>query len=391
MSIVIAGASWWLVASSVPGSIGESLVGSIPWDLFSPNDRNAVGWACAALAASLPASLAALLWVQAWRGSPRFGSPRCEACRVELLAAHRTLPERCPECGRSTGSVSDPHVHFGRRRWSLRGALGTFALGGLAFGAAIGAAWLAGGAIAVLANASAATAQVSAIRSTLIGHRSHRAVTDALRFAADGAAGDEEIRREALAALDAFERDEVAPECGLALLLDRFDDSTARALVVDLIGSLAGAGTVDAARASSLLARVRGAEHADPVHPPQSPFLARHLRPRITVEAVGAVSLVSMQIRGATAPGWDFPGVWELHVGERRLPVRAERTDEGQLQLRTHCIAPIEPDAVPPTVDLVYRPMPADADAAGRMPRDTSARAWPTEFRMSALAWSRGR
>lgn len=364
---------------------------SIPWDLLSSNDRNAVAWACAALAASLPASLASLLWVQAWRGSPRFGAPRCESCRVELLAAHRTLPERCPECGRPTGVEREPHVHFGRRRWGMRAALGTFALGGGAFGAAIGAAWLAGGVVASLANASTATAQVSAIRSTLTGHRSHRAVMDALRFAADGAAADEEIRRESLAALEAFEADEIADDRGLALLLDRFDDGQARALVVDLIGSLANAATIDEARARQVLARVRGEEQADPAHPPPSPFLARHLRPRVSVEAVGAVTLVAMQIRGTTAPGWRFPGTWELHAGDVRLPVRSERNDEGVLQLRTHSIALLAPDAVPATFDLVYTPQPAAAEVAGTMPSNSQGHAWPTEFRISGLTWSRGR
>lgn len=231
---------------------------AIPWDLLTASDRAAIAWASAALAASVPAALAALLWVQAWRGSARFAPPRCSACRAELLARDRRLPDHCPECGRVAVVDGEPVVDFALRRWTIRGASVRFLAGSAAFGAAIAAAWLAGNVVSILARESSATARVGAITSTLTAHRSHRAITDALRFAADSAASDAAVRDEAVAALDAYEAGEIPAGYGLALLLDRHDDEAARAIVIDLVGSLAAADAMDGERAMRLLRRVRG-------------------------------------------------------------------------------------------------------------------------------------
>ncbi len=231
----------------------------IPFDRLSSDDAAALAWAAAAIAAAGPAACAAILWVQAWRGSPRFAPPRCSACAIELFPTEGgALAERCPECGHPTAERGQSTVRYAVRRWLWWRALATFAAGSVAFAVALLAAAGAGVGVGVLVRESGATARVEAIASTLQRHSSHRAVTDALRFAADGAPSDPMVREELRIVFDALLADEIPADRGLPLLLDRHDSEGARSLVVEALGSLRAAGAIDEPTLLAALARTAG-------------------------------------------------------------------------------------------------------------------------------------
>jgi predicted RNA-binding Zn-ribbon protein involved in translation (DUF1610 family) len=231
----------------------------IAWDELSAADASALVWAVASIAAAGPAAFAAILWVQAWRGSPRFSPPRCAACAIELFPTERdALAERCPECGHATTQRGASTVRYAVRRWHWWRAIGTFAAGALAFATAFLSAAAAGVGANFLIRESAATAQVEAIASTLQRHRSHRAVMDALRFASDGAPDDPATREELLLPLRALLDDAIPADRGLSLLIDRHDNEEARSLVVDALGSLRAAEGIDERTLLAVLARTAG-------------------------------------------------------------------------------------------------------------------------------------
>ncbi|MBL9118938.1 MAG: hypothetical protein JNL80_03365 [Phycisphaerae bacterium] len=232
---------------------------SIPWDEFGRSDLAAIAWSLAALLAAGPAALAAVLWVPAWRGSPRFDAPHCRGCRVALRGSERSLPERCPECGRSTqGANGAFDVDYAIRAWRWSGVLRRFVLGAGCVMAAIIGGWAATPLVGWAQRTSMATAQVGSIAPALTSARSMQMSKDSLRFAADAAPTDEAVRREATDALRAYLEDRIPAGRGLRLLLDRLDLPAARTHVVDLIGSLGATGELDEAEVLALLRRVTG-------------------------------------------------------------------------------------------------------------------------------------
>lgn len=232
---------------------------SIPWDEFGRSDLAAIAWALAALLAAGPAALAAVLWVPAWRGSPRFDAPHCRGCRVALRGSERSLPERCPECGRSTqGARGAFDVDYAIRAWRFSGVMRRFVLGAGCVMAAIMGGWIAAPLVGWAQRSSVATAQVGSMGPALTSARSMQMSMDALRFAADAAPTDEAVRREAAEVLRSYLEDRIPVGRGLRLLLDRLDLNTARTHVVDLIGSLGASGELDEAHVFALLRRVTG-------------------------------------------------------------------------------------------------------------------------------------
>jgi hypothetical protein len=260
----------------------------IPWDELNHFDRAAIIWTVAALFATMPSALAAVLWVQAWRGVPRFSPPRCRGCRVELRGTELSLPERCPECGRATHHLGKPHVDYAVRAWRFRSVLVRFALGAICTGLAIGLGWL-GGAFMIRGELAAkATARPEAVEAALMTARSVRMALDGLRFAADSIRDDVMVQAAANKALTALERNEIPLEQGLALLLDRLDTAAARPLVMDLIGSLGEAGLMDKDRALALCRRVSGGPQlvAPVVIAPDDPLILTLMSGASTVNAV---------------------------------------------------------------------------------------------------------
>lgn len=232
---------------------------AIPWDELSGADRSALMWAGAALLAAFPAAVGAVFWVAAWRGSPRFGAPRCRGCRAALRGSELNLPERCPECGKDVLVGGEPAIDYAMRTWRFGSFASRFAGGALSVLLAIAVGWLGGAIVARIDREARATGQVGAVGATLVNGTSSRMVLDALRFAADAAMSDDAIALEADAALRSFDAGEIDVGRGLALLLDRHDSDDGRKLLVDVLGSLASKGLMDEPRLRSLMERVTGA------------------------------------------------------------------------------------------------------------------------------------
>jgi hypothetical protein len=231
---------------------------AIPWDQLSRSDRTAIVWATAALLSAIPAALGAVLWVEGWRGVARFAAPRCRTCRATVRGSASLVPDRCPECGTELMVHGRPAVDYGARSlrpWSF--AVRTL-LGALAVACAMTVGWLGGGLVIWAEREALATGRSGSVYAALTDASGPRMVLDALRFAADVGGEDAGVLDEADRAILAYERGEIDPARGIALVLDRLDLGDARSAAIELIGALGEAGRADHARASRLLERIAG-------------------------------------------------------------------------------------------------------------------------------------
>ncbi len=231
---------------------------AIPWGLIPREQIIPIAWALAACAASVPAAFASILWVQAWRGVPRFGPPRCRHCRTALRGEGHTVPDRCPECGTATAGVD---VDFGTRRWSWWPALRTLAIGGVLVAIAVTYAALSNAHVHRQVRFAGITSYTAALDPTMRSGRIGPAVLGALRFASDAAPSDDEVRAATVPALLAFARGEIPADRGLGLLFDGSgspDAGThrARMIAVDLVGSLVTRGALTVAQGRTIIARI---------------------------------------------------------------------------------------------------------------------------------------
>lgn len=231
---------------------------SVPWDELSRDGRAGLLWAAAGLGAVVPAALAAIRWVEAWRGSPRFGAPRCRSCRAALRGEGRSLPLRCQECGATASADGALQVDYAVRVWRPGPVLVRFLVGALLIVAAIGGGWFGGASMGALMRAYSVTSRAGMVEPALTRARSRVLANEALRFAADAAANDPAIRAEADAALRAYEAGRIAQGRGLRLLLDRLDLAESRELLLDLLTTLGALGTVDEERLRWWLDRAFG-------------------------------------------------------------------------------------------------------------------------------------
>jgi hypothetical protein len=362
----------------------------IPWGLVRRDQVMPLAWTAAALAASAPAAFAAILWVKAWRGTPRFGAPCCRSCGTALRGQGAGVPERCPECGRATSSAgrTGDDVDFGRRRWSWWTALRTAVLGAVLVATAAGVAGLAGAHVHRQVRFATITSYTEAIDPTLRQGRLGPAILGALRFASDAAPNDESVRAAVLPPLRAFLDGDIAADRGLGLLLDGLgspNDATpiARVVVVDIVGSLVARGDLDEAEGRAIVERVTGGPRA--IVRRRSPIGVAPMLSLVGGSTFATVELSSVSLGGEPlevrtvergASGWSdrfggaFPVAYELVDG---LPLGRH-----ELELRwTSRLMPspdVDPDQKPWSVRehvdrVAIDVVPADDAAPGPIER----------------------
>ncbi|MDZ4756307.1 MAG: hypothetical protein SGJ11_17670 [Phycisphaerae bacterium] len=273
---------------------------SIPWGLIPREHVIAFAWLAAALGASVPAAFAAILWVQAWRGVRYFGAPRCRECRTQLRGEGKTVPDRCPECGVTTGGVD---VDFGMRRWRWWTALRTLGLGACFVGLAIVLAALGGAHVDRSVRFVSITSYRGAIDPTLRHGRLGPAILGSLRYASDAAPSELHVRDAVLGPLRAYVRDNIPPHRGLGLLLDRLgspNEATplARLITVDLVGTLVVRGAMPVDEGRAIIERLTaGPRIVVPTHSRAGEPIAVTFAP-VSLFALGSVVAVRIGAEG---------------------------------------------------------------------------------------------
>ena len=273
----------------------------IPFDRLQPYETLALGWWLAALAVSLPAAIAAISWVRAWRGQPAFGPPRCPSCRSALRGRGLELPPHCPECGEEIGT----EVEFGLRSWNWALAGRSFVVGLLAVGFAVALAlWALRGANWIVL-ASRATSHAGGMEYGLRRAGTHEAAAGALFFAADTADGSAEIRPVAARCLTDWLDGRLSKDRGLELLFAaRSLSSGPHDALIDLVGSLVEHGDLEPGQAAAILERAIGPATVMPA--------PRSVGPELVVEPRSPNPAIEVAVTGVSIAGRELEPEGEI-------------------------------------------------------------------------------